>query len=68
MVFSIQAKHEVLAALMDMVIQHCTCDHTANLDSMASSANADAMRLLARHGKIEIVSDKGRRVIAIRKF
>ena len=45
-----------------LVAQFCThADST--LDSMEISANADAMRLLAKAGRIELTVDVGRRVI-----
>ncbi len=51
--------------LLDMVDQHCsTGDGGFEYDSMALSANAAAMRTLAEYGRIEIVSEYGRRVIA----
>jgi len=60
---------DVIEALIDMVQQHCLIqDHKHGedvdvLDSMALSANADAMRLLARLGKLVIKNEYGRRVI-----
>jgi len=60
-------KAELIEALKDMVNQHCSCSsdgcETVHLDSMALSANAHAMRLLARHGELEITDQYGRRVI-----
>lgn len=58
---------ELLEALEDMVNQHCTVNTDVGpsyLDSMALSANADAMRLLAKHNRIVIKNEYGRRVIA----
>jgi hypothetical protein len=49
--------------LTDMVAQNCAAADRS-LDSFAISSNADAMRLLAELGKIEITHDRGRRVIA----
>lgn len=40
---------------------HCSDDR---LDSFSFSAYADALRYLAKHGKIELLEDSGRRVIA----
>ena len=49
--------------LVDMVVSNCmAADKT--LDSFAVSSNADAMRLLADLGKIDITHDHGRRVLA----
>ena len=57
---------DVDVLLEDMVNQHCTVENKGQtyLDSMALSANADAMRLLAKHNRIVITSEYGRRVIA----
>ena len=55
--------HNTLISLLLMVDQHCDND-TGEVDSMAISANAYAMRELARLGHLKIKSDVGRRVIA----
>jgi hypothetical protein len=58
---------ELLEALEEMVRQHCTVfttDLSSYLDSMALSANADAMRLLEKHNIIIIEKEYGRRIIA----
>jgi len=59
---------EAIEILTDVVYQSCgkrDCPHSDwYLDSMALSAYADAIRFLARQGKVEITSDHGRRVIA----
>jgi hypothetical protein len=52
---------EVLEALEDVVNQACGAD--GHLDSMALSAYAAALRLLARLGRVTIRSEAGRRVI-----
>ena len=52
---------ELDEALIGMVGQHC--GYHGGLDSMALHDNADAMRLLARRGKLKIETDRGRRVI-----
>lgn len=54
----------LLSALMDMVLQHCGTNDKDKLDSWALSANAEAMRLLAEAGLIEIESEFSRRVFA----
>ncbi len=54
---------EVLDALVEMVVQHCSCGENEPLDSFGDSTNAEAMRLLAEHGRFEIEEDRGRRVI-----
>jgi hypothetical protein len=63
---------EALDALAGMVAQECAVDSdatritriTGELDSFAVSSHATALRLLARHGRVTIVSDVGRRVLA----
>ena len=57
---------DVDGLLEDMVNQHCTVENKGQtyLDSMALSANADAMRYLASKGKLKITNEHGRRVIA----
>ncbi len=52
---------EALNALKDMVRQHCQIGNT--LDSMGNSDNADAMRLLHKHGRLQITQERDRRVI-----
>ena len=54
---------ELLEALIDMVNQHCYLRGEDKLDSMALTANAGAMRLLAELGVVEIEDEYGRRVI-----
>jgi len=56
-------RDELLDALCDLVDQHCTYDNADGLDSMALSADADALRLLAKHGRVTITSEHGRRVL-----
>lgn len=57
--------HDVL---LDMVYQHCSSlEEKDRFDSMAISADADAIRLLATSGDFVIERDIGRRVIAKRK-
>lgn len=53
---------EALEYLKDVINQACYYD--GRLDSMASSAYADALRYLASIGEVEIITDFGRRVIA----
>lgn len=52
---------EIKNALVDMVAQHCTVSD--GLDSMALSANAEAMGLLEYYGLLEITNGIGRRLI-----
>ena len=57
---------ELLDDLQDLVNQHCYVEDAGKvyLDSMALSANADAMRLLARHNRLIIDREGGRKIIA----
>jgi hypothetical protein len=59
---------EVTEALEDMVWQHCRVEpgeDGAELDSMAISANAEAIEILIRLGKLRrIGTGAGRRVLA----
>jgi|SRR5580692_2255950 hypothetical protein len=55
----------LLAALFDMVEQHCSTTKPDHLDSFSGwSANARAIRLLAEDGLIEIESEDGDRITA----
>jgi len=60
--------NEVTEALEGMVWQHCQIERTedgAEIDSMALSANAEAIELLIRLGRLRRVGDlAGRRVFA----
>ena len=53
----------LLAALLRMVLEHCTNDKGA-LDSWALPANSEAMQLLAEAGFIRIDTDIGGRLRA----
>lgn len=56
-------QENLIEALMDMVAQHCFFDkETGMYESGCLHANADAMRLLGRIGKMEI-DDRGHRVV-----
>lgn len=55
---------ELLDALEDVLFQACWDSLEEVLDSMALTAYANGMRLLAEYGRIEIVNEYGRRVIA----
>lgn len=65
---------EVLEALFDVIWQDCQREETITLkggkklesyfDSIAISSYAEAMRILAKHGKLKIISEYARRVIA----
>jgi hypothetical protein len=57
--------NELLEALMDMVGQHCDeRDEGGRLSSACISANAFALRTLAKHGKVKIIHEYGRGVVA----
>ena len=61
-------REKLLEDLADMVNQHCRAMRDLHvqdpqLDSMALSANAAAMRTLAEHGRRIIDKEYGRRVI-----
>ena len=55
---------EALDTLGSVIHQACWEDHDGVLDSMAISAYADGMRLLAAHKRLVIEEEAGRRVIA----
>jgi len=57
---------ELLDTLADVIQQACSGpgDRWQSLDSMALSAYADGIRLLAEHGRVEVIDEAGRRVIA----
>lgn len=57
-----EQNESLIETLVDVVSQACTVEG-GELDSMALSAYADAMRALAAAGKIEITAEYGRRVI-----
>ena len=59
---------ELLDVLADVINQACgpvyvDATDSGELDSMALSAYADGMRLLAKHGRFQILHEAGRRVI-----
>lgn len=56
-----------LDALEDVIQQASYSPRKGGVyDSLALSAYADAIRLLAKHGRLVIIADRGRRVIAVR--
>lgn len=54
---------ELLECIQDMVHQFACLDDKGRLDSMSIGALADAMRILAASGRLEIEHEHGRRVI-----
>ena len=60
------SESNLLDALEDMARQHCYLDgrnQPIETDSGATSADADALRLLAKYGRFRIVRDGGRMVV-----
>lgn len=66
MIADLRAQNERLVdALLDATVQGCDWDpNTRVIDSGGFSAYADAIEVLARHGRVHITTAKGRRVIA----
>ena len=58
-----ETEKELLDSLADMVGQHCYRTDTDNYTSGAISTDADAMRLLVKHGRFKIEKEFGRIVI-----
>ena len=54
--------NEALGTVAGLVRQHCCPDESGRYDSMCLSANAEAMELLAEHGRFKIETGFGRRV------
>lgn len=55
---------EILDALEDMARQHChTHTDSKQTNSEALSANADALLVLAKHGRFRITKERGRMVV-----
>jgi hypothetical protein len=67
---AVMSKDDQIANLVDVLFetisQACEIENGGLFDSMALSAYASAMRLLADYGKMEIVEEAGRRVVARR--
>lgn len=57
------SRADLIDALLDCVNQSCR-QPDGTLDSMALTAYADALRVLAALGEVTIVAEHGRRVIA----
>lgn len=56
-------KLELLDALEDMVWQHCYQHDDDSFDSGALTANAVALRVLAKHNRFQIEREYGRMVV-----
>ena len=54
----------LLDTMLDQVAQDCYIKEEEVLDSMAISAHAIAIKLLAKYKKCKIISEYGRRIIA----
>lgn len=59
----VREREQLRDALLDVVWQACGSGE-GRLDSMALSAYANALRLLAEHGLVTIDDEYGRRVLA----
>lgn len=59
-----EKEKELLDALEDIVNQACGVSGSDTLDSMAITAYASAIQLLAEYGRVKIQTEAGRRVIA----
>jgi hypothetical protein len=58
-------KELLISFLEDAIIDACYYEpDTGLLDSMCISSYAEALRYLAKEGRVEIIQDRGRRVIA----
>lgn len=55
---------ELIETLMDLVSQDCPANKDGLLDSCALSSYADALRVLERCGRVDIVSEAGKMVRA----
>lgn len=55
---------ELLDLIHDLVEQSCWQEGTRQYDSIAVGAYADALRVLEDHGRVRVVQEVGRRVIA----
>lgn len=53
---------EAIVELMGMVGQHCSTER--GLESMALSSNCDAIKFLEKLGKVKIIKEHGRMIIA----
>jgi hypothetical protein len=58
-----EAQSELLEFVESALVQACYTEDGL-LDSMALSTWAEGLRLLAEHGRVEIIEEHGRRVIA----
>lgn len=58
-----QEREELLDTLVNVLDQACSTPRDEVIDSMALSAYADGLRLLARYGRFTITDQAGRRVI-----
>ena len=57
-------KAELIEVLRDVTLHACFDPLDGNFFSMYTSSYSNALRLLAKHGKVQIISDSGCRVIA----
>ena len=59
-------KEQLIQALINLIADHCTISSTtgAYLDSLGSTANAEAIRLLEQFGKVKIRHEYGGKIVA----
>lgn len=58
---------DLLDTLEGVITQSCWSNEDMRYDSMCISSYAEAMRLLGEWGRLEILSEGGRRVVAVDK-
>ena len=58
-----EQEKDMLESIFDFVLQACSVEDD-KLDSMCSSTYADGIKTLAEYGKVKILKERGRRIIA----
>ena len=58
-----EQEKDMLESIFDFVLQACSEDDKL-LDSMCISTYADGIKTLAEYGKVKILKERGRRIIA----
>jgi len=56
-------EENMLESMLDFILQACSVDGGL-LDSMGISTYADGIKTLAEYGKVKILEERGRRIIA----
>ena len=59
-----QHEKELLLDVLSDVINQACFTKDKKIDSMATTAYAEGIRMLAEHGKVRILKEHGRRIIA----